>query len=55
MITKEAITALQEGNAISHAASALNTSCDTNDLTALPSDFKLHDLEKYKAMRRRER
>lgn len=55
MFDKEAITALQEGNAISHAASALNTSCDTNDLTALPSDYKLHDLEKYKPMRRRER
>lgn len=55
MITKEAITALQEGNSILHAASSLNSSGDTNDLTALPSDYKLHDLEKYKAMRRRER
>ena len=55
MITKEAITALQEGESISAAAASLNASCDTNDLTALPSDYKLHDLEKYKAMRRRER
>lgn len=55
MITKEAITALQEGNAILHAASALTSSCDTNDLTALPSDYKLHDLEKYKPLRRRAR
>lgn len=55
MFDKQAITALQEGNSISHAASALTSSCDTNDLTALPSDYKLHDLEKYKAMRRRER
>lgn len=55
MITKEAITALQEGESISAAAQALNASCDTNDLTALPSDYKLHDLEKYKPMRRRER
>ncbi|MEN9375993.1 MAG: hypothetical protein RL710_1150 [Pseudomonadota bacterium] len=55
MFDKEAITALQEGESISSAAQALNASCDTNDLTALPSDFKLHDLEKYKPMRRRER
>lgn len=55
MFDKEAITALQEGKSISAAAVALSTSCDTNDLTALPSDYKLHDLEKYKPMRRRER
>lgn len=55
MFTKEAIVALQEAKSIASAADALNTSCDTLDLTALPSDYKLHNLEEFKSLRRRAR
>lgn len=55
MFDKEAINALQEGEAISAAAEALNTSCDTHDLVALPSDYKLNNLEQFKLLRRRAR
>jgi uncharacterized protein YfdQ (DUF2303 family) len=55
MITKEAITALQEGEAISSAHMALENSCDTNDVVALPSDYKLHNLEQFKPLRCRAR
>lgn len=55
MFDKQAITALQEGEAISSAHIALETSCDTNDVVALPSDYKLHNLEQFKPLRRRAR
>ncbi len=55
MFDKETLTALQEGSAILRAAGALAAHHDTNNLAALPSDYKLHDLEPYLAGRRRAR
>ena len=49
MIDKQAIEALQ----MSEAISAANTSVAASFFTALPSDFKLHDLEKHQTFRRR--
>ena len=48
---KEAITALQEGTSIT----AANSSISVEDISALPSDYALHDLEKYMHARRRVR
>lgn len=55
MFTKEALTALQEGHAINATAAALSVTDDTKELIALPSDYKVHDLEKFLPMRRRAR
>lgn len=55
MFDKEAITALQEGQSIASATAALADSARTKDSVALPSDYKLHDLEKYLPLRRRAR
>ena len=55
MFTKEAIQALQEGEAISAAFKALTVSSETKDVVALPSDYKLHDLENHLPLRRRAR
>jgi uncharacterized protein YfdQ (DUF2303 family) len=55
MFDKEAINALQEGTSIDQARSALEFCKTTDDLAALPSDFKLHDLEQYQQNRRRAR
>lgn len=55
MFTKEAIEALQEAKSIAIAAGAMQASEDTKELVALPSDYKLHDLEPYLATRRRAR
>lgn len=49
MIDKQAIDALQ----MSEAISAANNSVAASFFTALPSDFKLHDLEKHQPTRRR--
>lgn len=49
MIDKQAIEALQ----MSEAISAANTNVTAAFFTALPSDFKLHDLEKHQTFRRR--
>lgn len=49
MIEKQAIEALQESEAIT----AANTNVAASFFTALPSDFKLHDLEKHQTVRRR--
>jgi uncharacterized protein YfdQ (DUF2303 family) len=49
MIDKEAIEALQRSEAIGVA----NDHIFTHHVTALPSDFKLHDLEKHQSLRRR--
>ncbi len=49
MLTKEAITAINEGEAIRAAHEAL----PVESVTALPSDFKLHDLEPFYPVRRR--
>lgn len=55
MFDKETLTALQESCSITFAAGALAGSPDTLDITALPSDFKLHDLEAFLPTRRRAR
>ena len=55
MFDKEAITALQEGASINAANNALVDTYATKELAALPSDYKLHDLEQYLPNRRRAR
>lgn len=55
MFTQEAITALQEGNAIKAAILSLTNTSSTKELVALPSDYQLRDLEPYLPMRRRAR
>ena len=55
MFDKETLTALQEAQAIIQANTALAASKDTKETVALPSDFKLHDLEQYLPTRRRMR
>lgn len=55
MFDKETLTALQESGAIVAAAGALEKHFDTNNLAALPSDYRLHDLEPYLSGRRRSR
>ncbi len=51
MLTKEAIEKLSEAQAIS----AANLSIEDRPVAALPSDFNLHNLEKYAEHRRRAR
>ncbi len=53
MFDKEAIKALQEGAAISQAASSLKNAA--HHIVALPSDYKLHDLEQHMVVRRHAR
>lgn len=55
MLTKDTLTALQEGASITQAATSLQTAGETKDLAALPSDYKLHNLEPYLPLRRRAR
>ena len=55
MFDKETLTALQEGTAIIQAQRAMEISEDTHNTVALPSDYKLHDLEKLLPARRRAR
>lgn len=56
MFDKETLLALQEHKAIDAAKTALAFAHhDGNDLAALPSDFKLHNLEQYMPNRRRAR
>ena len=55
MISKEAILALQESASINAAASAISTANQSMDLTALPSDYKIHDFEPFRPLRRRAR
>jgi uncharacterized protein YfdQ (DUF2303 family) len=55
MFDKEAIKQLQEGESISSAVVALQAEETTGNLVALPSDFKVHDLEQYLPNRRRAR
>lgn len=52
MINKEAIQALQEGESIRAASAAVEKA---NNVVALPSDFKLHDVEHLNEFRRRAR
>lgn len=55
MFDKETLTALQESQSIHQANNAVAVSKDTKDTVALPSDYKLHDLEQYLPNRRRAR
>ena len=55
MFDKDAITKLQEADAISAAHASLSAHDHTGDLVTLPSDYKLHDLEQYLPRRRRAR
>ncbi len=56
MFDKEALITLQESKAIEAAQKALAFAHqDSNDLAALPSDFTMHDLEKFLPLRRRAR
>jgi uncharacterized protein YfdQ (DUF2303 family) len=56
MLDQETLTALQENKAIEAAQKALAfANKDANDLAALPSDYKLHDLEQFMPNRRRAR
>lgn len=55
MFDKETLIALQEAQAIRDAGIALQNSEGTKNLAALPSDYKLHDLEPYLPGRRRAR
>jgi len=55
MFTEEAIIALQEHASINAASTALAGSSETKDLVALPSDYKVHDLEHHLPLRRRAR
>lgn len=55
MFDKEAINALQEGEAITAAREALANALATSAVVALPDDFTTHDLEGCLDNRRRER
>lgn len=55
MFDKETLLALQESQSIESAATALSDSSNTRELVALPSDYKLNDLEQYLPNRRRPR
>lgn len=55
MFDKNAIQALQEGEAITSASTAIENSGDTLNVAALPSDFVVHNLEPYLPIRRRAR
>lgn len=55
MFDKDAIKALQESASIAAAMATLESSSDTKNTVALPSDYKLHDLEKLLPLRRRAR
>lgn len=56
MLDKETLTALQETGSIKAANTAvLNSDGSCLDISALPSDYKVHDLEQYLTFRRRAR
>lgn len=56
MLDKDAIQELAQAEAISAAAGAITDALDDGQaIAALPSDFKLHDLEQYMPQRRRAR
>ena len=55
MFDKETLIALQESGSINAAHAVLIESESTNNVTALPSDFKLHDFESFLPNRRRAR
>ena len=55
MFDKSTLTALQEPSAIVAANTAISVSAESKETVALPSDYKLHDLEPYLPTRRRTR
>lgn len=55
MFSKEAIIALQESQAITAAAAAFKGQADCLNAVALPTDYSIHDLEKFLPERRRAR
>lgn len=55
MFSKEAITALQESQAIAAAAVAFKDQGESLNAVTLPSDYTIHDLEKFLPERRRAR
>jgi len=55
MFDKETLTALQEPASIIAASAAIENQSITDNLVALPSDYKLHNLEQYLQVRRRAR
>lgn len=55
MLNLETLTALQQSQSIHQANNAVAVSKDTKDIVALPSDYKLSDLEQYLPARRRAR
>lgn len=55
MFDKDAILALQESQSIAAVSAALLAADTTLDLAALPSDYKLHNLEPFLPARRRAR
>ena len=56
MFDKEAIQALQEGESITAASTAVQAALGaTASVAALPNDFQLHSLESYQPTRRRAR
>jgi uncharacterized protein YfdQ (DUF2303 family) len=55
MLNLETLTALQQSQSIHEANNAVAVSKDTKDIVALPSDYKLSDLEQYLPARRRAR
>lgn len=57
MFDKESVKALQEGESIRAAYNTITAAIEQSEgtVTALPSDYKLHDLEPYLSNRRRAR
>lgn len=55
MFDKDTLTALQESQAIQSAAACIANSALAKDIVALPSDYKVHDLEQFLPERRRAR
>lgn len=55
MLTKEAIQELAQADAIAEARVAVGIALDGKALAALPSDFKIHDIEQHLPLRRRAR
>lgn len=55
MFTKEAIETLSQSQAIEATVAAIEAALDNGAVVGLPSDFTLHDLERYLSERRRAR
>jgi uncharacterized protein YfdQ (DUF2303 family) len=55
MFDKDAISLLQQADAIRATSAAVGEALEADGCVALPSDSKLHDLESFKPLRRRAR